>query len=166
MNSASLQALVVTVSDRCFAGSALDESGPLAAELLGSHGITAASVMVVPDEVDAIAAAVRGALADGADVVVLTGGTGIGPRDVTPEAVHPLLDKTLPGIPEAIRAASRAAVPTADLSRSVAGVAGQSFILAVPGSTGGVRDALAVAGPLIAHAVHVARGADHIRAGA
>jgi molybdenum cofactor biosynthesis protein B len=120
---------------------------------------------VVPDEIDAIAATVRDALIEGIEVIVLTGGTGIGPRDVTPEAVTPLLDKELPGIAEAIRAASRGAVPTADLSRLVAGVSGSTLVLAVPGSTGGVRDALGVAGPLMAHAVAVLRGADHGLAG-
>jgi molybdenum cofactor biosynthesis protein B len=120
---------------------------------------------VVPDEIDAIAATVRDALIEGIEVIVLTGGTGIGPRDVTPEAVTPLLDKELPGIAEAIRAASRGAVPTADLSRLVAGVSGSTLVLAVPGSTGGVRDALGVAGPLMAHAVAVLRGADHGRVG-
>lgn len=166
MSDTTWRGEVVTVSDRVSAGTAQDRSGPLAAALLAEHAIACGAPTVVPDEGDQIAAAVRAALTRGVDVVVLTGGTGIGPRDVTPEAVRPLLDKEIPGIPEAIRAASRSAVPTADLSRLVVGVSGGAFILALPGSTGGVRDALAVAGPLLSHGLHVLRGGDHPSAGA
>ena len=138
----SLHGHVITVSDRASAGVTEDRSGPVAVSLLARHGVVASSPTVVPDERDAIAAAVIAGIASGADVVVLTGGTGIGPRDVTPEAVQPLLDKELAGLPEAIRAASRSHVATADLSRLVAGTIGGSLVLALPGSTGAVRDGL------------------------
>lgn len=152
-------AAVITVSDRVSRGSAADGSGQLAADMLVALGYRVALRVAVPDEIPAISAALHGAL--GHDVVVLTGGTGLGPRDVTPEAVQPMLDKSLPGIGEAIRAASRGRVPTTDLSRICAGAIGASFVLALPGSTGGVRDGLSIAGPLLGHAVHVLKGGDH-----
>ncbi len=158
-----LRGRVITVSDRVAAGEAEDRSGPLAVALLTDFGVETEFPTLVPDEQFEIAQAVRSALAEGVDVVLLTGGTGIGPRDVTPEAVKPLLDKELPGICEAIRAATREHVPTADLSRMVAGTIGESLVLAFPGSTGGVRDGIAVAGPLLAHAVDVLRGGGHPR---
>lgn len=152
---------VITVSDRCAGGSGVDRSGPLAVDLLRGHGLAVDFPELVPDDRDRIAERVSRAVADGVDVVVLTGGTGIGPRDVTPEAVGGLLERTLPGVGEAIRASSRGTVATADLSRIVAGTVGNTFVLALPGSTGGVRDGLTVAGPLLGHATAMLRGDGH-----
>jgi len=156
-------ARVVTVSDRAARGEAEDRSGPLAVALLGQNGLTADGPVVVPDDPGIVADLVRTAARDGIGLLVLTGGTGIGPRDLTPEAVLPLLDRTLPGVGEAIRAASRSQVPTADLSRAFAGTIGSTLVLALPGSTGGVRDGIAVAAPLLEHALQVLAGGDHQR---
>lgn len=152
---------VVTVSDRVSRGEAIDRSGPLAVSLLVEHGITAGSPVVVADDPGAIATQVAAAADEGVDVLVLTGGTGLGPRDVTPDTVLPMLERVLPGVAEAMRASSRDRVPTADLSRGFAGTRGRTVVLGLPGSTGGVRDGLAVAGPLLRHAVEVLAGAGH-----
>lgn len=152
---------VVVASDSVSRGSATDASGALAVSLLRAEGYEAEAATVVPDDAPAIAAAIRAAEARGARVVVVTGGTGIGPRDVTPEALRSIADKELPGIGEAIRAATRAAVPQTDLSRSTAATVGRAIVVAVPGSPGGVRDALAVALPLARHAVAMIDGGGH-----
>ncbi len=157
---AALTALVVTVSDRSAAGVREDTSGPLLAGLLRDLGLEVGEVVVVPDEV----AAVQGALRDafGAyDLVVTTGGTGLSPRDVTPEATRPLLDRELPGIAEALRADARDRVPTSVLSRGLAGSVGTTLVVNLPGSTGGVRDGVAVLAPVLEHALAQLRGGDH-----
>lgn len=153
-------AAVITVSDRSAAGAREDTSGPLLASLLGQLGLTVSPVVVVPDEVEAIRAAVLGAAA-AHDLIVTTGGTGLSPRDVTPEAVTPLLDRLIPGLAEALRSEGRAAVPTSILSRGVAGVIGRSLVVTLPGSTGGVRDGVAVLAPVLGHALDQLRGGDH-----
>ncbi|MGB8652133.1 MAG: MogA/MoaB family molybdenum cofactor biosynthesis protein [Mycobacteriales bacterium] len=157
---AGARAAVVTVSDRSHAGLRPDTSGPLLAELLTGLGLEVSPVVVVPDDPDAIAAAVRFG-AQGHDLVVTTGGTGLAPRDVTPEAVAPLLDRQVPGIAEALRLDSRSAVPTAVLSRGVAGLIGATLVVTLPGSTGGVRDGVAVLAPVLGHALAQLRGGDH-----
>jgi molybdenum cofactor synthesis domain-containing protein len=159
---ADAQAAVVTVSDRSAAGARPDTSGPLAAELLAELGFSVTPVVVVPDEIEAVTSAVQQAIRSGADLVVTTGGTGIAPRDITPEATLLVLDRPVPGIAEAIRAYSRTAVPASMLSRGIAGVAGCCLVVNLPGSPGGVRDGLAVLGPIAGHAVAQLRGVgDH-----
>jgi molybdenum cofactor synthesis domain-containing protein len=103
----------------------------------------------------------KAAVADGIDVVLTSGGTGVTPTDRTPEATRPLLDFEIPGIAESIRAYSRDQVPAAALSRGLAGVAGRTLVVNLPGSTGGARDGLAVLGPILAHTVDQLRGGDH-----
>ncbi|MCU1586781.1 MAG: molybdenum cofactor synthesis domain [Frankiales bacterium] len=157
---AGATAAVITVSDRSHGGLRHDASGPLLAGLLTDLGFVVSDVVVVPDELEAIAAAVSSA-ATSHDVVLTTGGTGLSPRDVTPEAVHPLLDKEIPGIAEALRLENRSAVPTTVLSRAVAGTIGRCLVVTLPGSTGGVKDGAAVLAPVIGHAVTQLRGGDH-----
>lgn len=156
------RALVVTVSDRAHHGSYPDRSGPLLVDGLTGLGFHVPEPVVVPDERELIVAAVRAGADDGVDLVVTTGGTGIGPRDVTPEATSGLLHRELPGLAEALRAAGRDKVPTAVLSRGLAGTRGTTLIVNLPGSTGGVRDGLAVLRPVVAHAIAQLRGdTDH-----
>ena len=155
-------ARVVTVSDRSHAGTRADKSGPLLAELLVALGFLIETVVVVPDEVDAVAGALRDGVSAGIDLIVTTGGTGFAPRDVTPEATGRVIDREAPGLVEMLRSADRERVPTAILSRAVAGIAGGSVIVNLPGSTGGVRDGVAVLAPVIGHAIDQVRGGgDH-----
>ncbi|MFE6739127.1 MogA/MoaB family molybdenum cofactor biosynthesis protein [Streptomyces tubercidicus] len=157
------RALVVTASNRAAAGVYPDKSGPLLAEGLTAMGFEVDGPQVVPDG-EPVEAALREAVADGRYAVILTtGGTGLTPTDRTPEATRPVLDYEIPGIPEAIRAAGLTKVPTAALSRGLAGVAGTTLIVNLPGSSGGVRDGLAVLTGLLPHAVDQIRGGDHPR---
>jgi molybdenum cofactor synthesis domain-containing protein len=151
-------ACVITVSDRVSAGRAVDRSGPALAAGLRAMGFSAGRPVVVPDDRARIAAAVVRAT-KGARVVALTGGTGLSPRDVTPEAVEDVCSRLIPGVGEALRASGGPA--TAPLSRSLAGQRGTCVVVALPGSPGGVRDGLAVLAEFLPHAVHVARGGDH-----
>jgi molybdenum cofactor synthesis domain-containing protein len=155
------RARVITVSDRSHGGLRHDESGPLLAGLLGELGFAAADVVVVPDEVEEIETALRDAIADGVDLVATTGGTGFAARDVTPEATRRVLDREAPGLAEALRQFNRERVPTTILSRAVAGVAGGTIVVNLPGSPSGVRDGVAVLEPVIGHAIVQLRGGDH-----
>ncbi len=152
---------MVTVSDRSAAGDRADTSGPLLVDLLRLLGFQTDDPVVVPDDAEAIEAALRAAIGSGADLVATTGGTGLGPRDVTPEATVRVVDRQVPGIAEALRQFNRDQIPTTVLSRAVAGVAGTSLIVNLPGSTGGVRDGVAVLSPVIGHAIAQLRGGDH-----
>jgi len=159
-----IRALAVTISNRAAAGIYEDRSGPVLAELLRSAGCAVDGPLVIPDG-DAVAAALRDAVVAGYDVVVTSGGTGLTPADLTPEMTRRVLDREIPGIAEALRAAGAAAgVPAAILSRGLAGVAGQTLIVNLPGSTGGVRDGMAVLAPVLEHAVAQINGGDHVRA--
>lgn len=158
-----MRALAVTVSNRAAAGIYEDTSGPVLADLLRQAGCDVDGPVVVPDGAP-VEAALRDAILAGYDVVVTTGGTGLTPGDQTPEMTRLVLDREIPGIPEAIRTAGVAAgVPSAVLSRGTAGLAGTTLIVNLPGSTGGVKDGMAVLGELLGHAVDQVRGGDHPR---
>lgn len=157
-----IRALAVSVSNRAAAGVYEDKAGPLLVELLEHAGCTVDGPMVVPDG-EPVEKALRDAVADGYDLVVTSGGTGLTPTDRTPEMTRRVVEREVPGIADAIRLANREKVPTSVLSRGVAGVAGDTLVVNLPGSTGGVRDGMAVLGPVVAHAVDQVRGGDHSR---
>ena len=150
---------VLTASDRCAAGITEDKSGPLLRELLENEGYTVIAVALVPDEKEKIAAAlIRFADEEQADVVFTTGGTGFAPRDVTPEATKDVVDREVPGIPEAIRYESLKITNRAMLSRATAGIRGKTLIVNLPGSPKAVRESLAVVLPVLPHAVETLSG--------
>lgn len=158
---AGLRAAVVVASNRAAAGVYDDTTGPLIVEALRADGWVVDAPAVVRDG-EPVGEAIRTAIAAGARAVLTTGGTGLTPTDRTPEATRPLLEREVPGIAEAIRAYGVAhGVPTAALSRGLAGISGTALVVNLPGSRGGVKDGLAVVMPLLRHAVEQVEGSDH-----
>lgn len=155
-----MRARVIVASNRAWAGVYADSSGPILVSGLRQLGLDVDDPVVVQDG-EPVADALRQAIEDGVDAVLTSGGTGITPTDRTPDVTGDLLDYEIPGIAEAVRAYSRDRVPTSALSRGLAGVAGRTLIVNLPGSTGGARDGLAVLGPILMHALEQLRGGDH-----
>ena len=152
---------MIVASNRAAAGVYADQSGPLLVDGLRALGCEVDDEPVVVPDGEPVAEALKAAIADRIDVVLTSGGTGVTPTDRTPEATRPLLDFEIPGIAESIRAFSRDKVPAAALSRGLAGVAGRTLVVNLPGSTGGARDGLAVLGPILRHTVDQIHGGDH-----
>ncbi|WIK64794.1 MogA/MoaB family molybdenum cofactor biosynthesis protein [Gleimia hominis] len=156
---------VITVSDRAHRGEYADRSGPLARELMQAAGYDCADVAVVPDGVESVQEAVIHALEAGARIVITTGGTGVGARDWTVEALEPLIELPMPAVSMQIALNGASKTPFSLLTRGIAGVTkrgvGQAFIVSLPGSTGGVRDGVRVIAPIARHVLDQLDGLDH-----
>ena len=153
------RAVIITVSDRGARGEREDLSGPEIVRMLAETGMEIAALRIVPDEKELIRRALlEGSDGEDADLIVTTGGTGVSPRDVTPEATLEVIDKEIPGMAEAMRRQSSALTPHAMLSRAVAGVRGRTLIINLPGSPKGARENLGVLLPALTHAIEKIRG--------
>jgi len=150
---------IITVSDKGSQGKREDKSGPVIAEILAGAAVSIEKTLIIPDEVEQISAAIiRFADVEKLDLILTTGGTGVSPRDLTPDATLPVLDKEIPGIAEAMRAASLKITPHAMISRAVAGIRGRSLIINLPGSPKGARENLSVVMPALSHAMEKIQG--------
>ncbi|GAA3640538.1 MogA/MoaB family molybdenum cofactor biosynthesis protein [Microlunatus ginsengisoli] len=159
--AAAPTAVVITVSTRASAGVYEDRSGPIIADVLAELGFEVWGPRVVPDGV-AVGAALRTAIQDGAAVVITSGGTGLNPNDHTPEQTAAVIERSLPHLAAEIsRYGVQHGVPTAMLSRGLAGTAGRTLVVNLPGSSGGARDGMAVLRPVLVHAIDQLRGGDH-----
>jgi molybdopterin adenylyltransferase len=152
------RAHVITVSDGVAAGTRDDVSGPALLERLQRARFEVSGPEVVPDTEQRISAAIVAAIVDGADLVVTTGGTGLGPRDVTPQATSLLIDYEVPGLGELMRRVGESSTPMAALSRGVAGVRGKALILNVPGSVNGATESIDAVIPVLGHAIQLLHG--------
>jgi cyclic pyranopterin monophosphate synthase len=155
-----INAAVFVCSDSIFAGDKEDRSGKIIVEKLQLHGVATSHYEIIPDEIDVIQERTMGFVKNN-QLVIFTGGTGLSPRDVTPQALEPLLESRIPGVEEAIRNYGQQRMPYAMLSRSIAGVIGNTIVLALPGSTNGARESMDAIFPHVLHAFHVLKGNNH-----
>lgn len=159
-STAAYLAHVITVSDRGSRGEREDKSGPRAVDRLKEQGFET-SLSMVRDGADSVAAAIHAAIDEGADVIITSGGTGVGPRDLTPEGTRPLLTREIPGIAEALRSEGARSTPMAVLSRGLAGIAGSTVVVNLPGSVKAVDEGMDVLLPLLPHILDQLSGGDH-----
>jgi molybdenum cofactor synthesis domain-containing protein len=155
------RAVVITASNRAATGVYEDSSGALLVEGLAKLGYEVGPSTILPDDIEQISHAISQGISSGVDLIVTTGGTGVSPMDVTPEATAPLIKKVIPGFAEALRAYGRLKVVTSDLSRGLVGLNGKTLIINLPGSPGGVKDGLIVIGQLASHIHDQVEGHDH-----